>query len=169
MAEALGDGKADGLERGEIRIELVDLEGARQAAQHALVHGQVRDVLAFEQDAARVRLEHAGELVDDRGLAGAVRADQRVAGALLDLQRQIARDAQAAELLFEILGFERDGHESLSGTATTALRPATCLMIRFGTYSTQRCRRWRPTSTITTSTRPIQNCQYCGVMVENTS
>ena len=29
--------------------------------------------------------------------------------------------------------------------------------------------RSRPTSTITTSTRPIQNSQYCGVMVEKNS
>ena len=42
MAEAFGDGEADGLERGQIGIELVDLEGARQAAQHALVHRQDR-------------------------------------------------------------------------------------------------------------------------------
>ncbi len=111
-------------------IELVDLEGARQAAQHALVHGEAGDVVAFEQDAAAVRLQHAGELVDDGGLAGAVRPDQRVAGALLHLQREIAGDAQAAEGLFEIAGFERDRHgASLSGTATTALRPANCRMI----------------------------------------
>ena len=40
--------------------------------------------LAVEQDAARGRPQHAGEQIDQRGLAGAVRADQRVARALLD-------------------------------------------------------------------------------------
>ena len=50
-AEPLRHHEADGLERRQIRIELVDLEGARQAAQHALVHRQIGDVVAFEQDA----------------------------------------------------------------------------------------------------------------------
>ena len=40
-------------------------------------------------DAARGRLEHAGQQVDQRRLAGAVRADQRLARALLDLQRDV--------------------------------------------------------------------------------
>src|ERR1700742_1119037 len=93
-----------------------------------------------------------------------------MARALLNLQRQIAGDAQAAEGLFQTLGFQRDGHDaSPSGTATAALRPAKWVMTRLGSHSTQRCSRARPTSTIATRTAPIQNCQYCGVMVEKTS
>ena len=165
-AEPFRHRKPDGLERRQIGIELVDLEGARQPAQHPRVHRQIGDVVAFEQDAAAIGLEHAGQQVDDGGLAGAVRADQRVARALLDLERQVARDLEPAELLFQPPGFQRDRHgASLSGMATAALRPANCRMTRFGAHSTQRCSRWRPTSTITTSTSPIQNCQYCGVMV----
>ena len=96
-AEPFGYRKADGLERRQIGIELVDLEGARQPAQHPLVHRQIGDVVAFEQDAPGIGLEHAGEQIDDGGLAGAVRPDQRMAGALLDPQRQIAGDPEAAE------------------------------------------------------------------------
>src|ERR1700723_3036635 len=169
-AEPLRDRKADGLDRRQIRIELVDLEGARQAAQNAAMHRQIGDVVTFKQNAPGIGLEHAGQEVNHGGLAGAVGADQRMAGALLDPERQIARDLEAAELFFESLCFQRDGHgASLSETATTALAPPNCRMIRFGIHSTQRCRRSRPTSTITTSTRPIQNCQYCGVKFEKNS
>jgi hypothetical protein len=54
------------------------------------VHRQIGDVVAFEQDAPGIGLEHAGQQIDDGGLAGAVRADQRVARALLDPQRDRA-------------------------------------------------------------------------------
>ena len=83
-AEPFRDRKPDGLERRQIGIELVDLEGARQAAQHAGMHRQIRDVVALKQDPPGIGLQHAGQQIDDGGLAGAVRADQRVAGALLD-------------------------------------------------------------------------------------
>src|SRR5205823_2277940 len=161
--------KPDGLERRQVRVELVDLEGARQATQHALVHRQIGDVAIFEQDAPGIRSEHAGQEIDHGGLAGTIRADQRVACALLDNKRKVARDAQAPERFLQPSCLQCDRHASLSGTATTALRPAICLMMRFGAHSAQRCIRGRPTSTIMTSTSPIQNCQYCGVMVENTS
>ena len=51
----------------------------------------------LEQDTPGIGLQHAGEQIDDGGLAGAVRPDQGMAGALLDPQRQIARDPQAPE------------------------------------------------------------------------
>src|SRR5260370_24467733 len=93
-----------------------------------------------------------------------------MACALLGRERKIAGDIESPELLFQPFGFQDGTHgASLSGTATVVLRPPSCRIIRFGAQSAQRCMRWRPTSTITTSTRPIQNCQYCGVVVENTS
>src|SRR4051794_12166491 len=169
-AEPFGYCQPDGLKRCQVGVELIDLESARQPAQHSCVHGQVRDVVPFQENATAVRLEHAGQQIDDGGLARAVRPDQCMAGALLDPQREIARDLEAAELFFEPLGFQRQSHgTSLSGTATIALRPASCRITRFGAHNTHRCMRWRPRSTITTNTSPIQNCQYCGVMVEKTS
>src|SRR5712671_6942012 len=93
-----------------------------------------------------------------------------MARAGLDLERKIAGDFQAAELLLKVHGFQRYCHDaSPSGTATTAFLPANWRMTRLGSHSAQRCMRARPSSTITTSTRPIQNCQYCGVMVEKNS
>src|SRR5579859_1414819 len=169
-AKPLGDRKPDGLDRRQIGIQLVDLEGARQAPQHAAMHGDVRDVVAFQQNPAAVRPEHTGQKVDHGGLAGAVRADQSVTGALRDSEREVARDLEPAELLCQTSGFKRRCHEaSLSGTATAALLLANCRITQFGTNSTQRCSRARPISTITTSTRPIQNSQYCGVIIWNSS
>src|SRR2546430_726093 len=162
--------KPDRLERRQIGVELVDLKGARQAALHPRMHGQIRDIVAFEQDTAGIGFEYTGQEIDHGGLAGAVGADQRGARTGLDPERELAGDLQPAELLFEPSGFQRDGHgASLSGMATIAFRPPSCRMIRFGAHSAQRCMRARPTSTMITSTSPIQNCQYCGVMVENTS
>jgi len=48
------------------------------------MHRQIGDVVAFKQDAPGIGLQHARQQIDDGGLAGAVRADQRVARALLD-------------------------------------------------------------------------------------
>src|SRR5581483_3663332 len=168
--ETFGNCEPDGLKRREVGVKLADLEGSRQATQHPDMHGQFRDVVAFEQNPSRIRLQHAGQKIDHRGLARAVRADQGVTGALLDLQRKVARDLQAAKLLCQSSGFQGERHDaSVSGTATTALPPPNRRIIRFGTNNAQRCSRARPTSTITTSTSPIQNCQYCGVMVEKNS
>ena len=52
-----------------------DLEGAADAAAADLVRRQPVDALARERDVARVGREHAGDHVEQRGLAGAVRAD----------------------------------------------------------------------------------------------
>ena len=82
-AEPFGDREPHGFERGQIGIELVDLEGAREPAQHPGVNRQIGDVVALEQDPPAIGLEHAGQEIDDGGLAGAVRPDQGMAGALL--------------------------------------------------------------------------------------
>ena len=79
--------------------ELVDLERADDAAAHAPMRGERRDVVAVERDRPRGRLEHAGEQVDQRRLAGAVRADQGVARAALDAERDVVGRRQAAEAL----------------------------------------------------------------------
>ena len=50
------------------------------------------DVVAFEQHLAAGRPQHAGQEIDECGLAGAVRPDQGMAGALLHPKRQVACD-----------------------------------------------------------------------------
>src|SRR6516165_5964418 len=75
-AEPFADREADGLKRGEIGKQLVDLEGAGDAELGAVVGLQGGDVASIEQDAAGARPQYAGEQVDERGLAGAIGADQ---------------------------------------------------------------------------------------------
>src|SRR6202020_934733 len=98
----------DGFQRSQISIELVDLEGARQPAQYPRMHGQIGDVVALQQDAPGIGFQHPGQQIDDGGLAGAVGTDQRVAGTGFDPQRQVARDPEAAEMLFQPSGFQYD-------------------------------------------------------------
>ena len=57
--------------------DLQVLEGARQAARRELVGRQAGHVLAVEVDRAAARRVDAGDDVEQRGLAGAVRADDR--------------------------------------------------------------------------------------------
>src|SRR6478736_6310786 len=68
----------DIIERGEMRKQRRDLERARKSHQAAAVHRQRGDVAAAEMDAAGIRRDLAGELADQRGLAGAVRPDDGV-------------------------------------------------------------------------------------------
>ena len=84
LAAPLGHRQPDGLQRRQVVEQLIDLEGAHDPQPHPLVRRAVADVLAVEQNAAGGRPLHAGEQIDQRGLAGAVRPDQGVAGALLD-------------------------------------------------------------------------------------
>ena len=54
------------------------LKGAGQAHQGTLVHGEARDVPPVENNAARVRFDFAGELIDSGGFSRAVGAYERV-------------------------------------------------------------------------------------------
>ena len=106
-AEPLGDRDVDVLQHREAAEQPVDLEGARDAELDArgLLHRG--DVAALEQHLALRRQEHAGEEIDEGGLAGAVRADQRVARAGLQPEIDVARGGERAEALAERAGFEQ--------------------------------------------------------------
>src|SRR5947207_2683112 len=60
---------------------------------------QVRHLGAIEEDAAAVGRHGAGDLANERGLAGAVRANERVYLAAHDLERHIVGSDDAAEAL----------------------------------------------------------------------
>ena len=134
------------------------------------------DVLAVEQDLAGGRAQHAGEQVDERGLAGAVRADQRMARALLDAERYVVRRDDAAEALVEADGFENDG---VIGSLPPA-GPSSVTERLPGRQSAdalgQPTHRRQPDADAVAPDqddhdqhRPIQNCQYCGVMLASQS
>ena len=91
---------SSGLRCGNRRV---DLERAHKAATNAALRVERGDVLAAEQNLAAVRPQHAGHQVDQRGLAGAVRPDQRVTHALRQLDLDVAGNDQRAEALVEAL------------------------------------------------------------------
>ncbi len=92
------------------RIDAGDLERAGQAPARAPGRRQRSDVLAGEADLARVGKQVAGELADEGGLAGAVRADHRVGLALDARPGDAVARAQRAEGLPQF----GDGEQRLS-------------------------------------------------------
>ena len=93
LAAVLGDASdLDVLEDGQAVEQLDDLEAAGEAARDARMGGDVRDVVPGEDDAAGVRRQMAGQQVDQRRLAGPVRADDAGDAALLEpAERRFAR------------------------------------------------------------------------------
>src|SRR5262249_26582435 len=100
-------GPAPLVERGEIEKERGDLERAREPARAAAIGAQRRDLLPIEADAARVGRDLAGELADQGGLAGTVRADDGVQLAGPDVQRDVVGGDHAAEMLGQALDREK--------------------------------------------------------------
>ena len=80
----------DVVERGELAEDAGDLERARDAERAPAAPARAANVVAGEADRAGIRAQFAGELPDQRRLAGAVRADQRVDLAGHDRQRHVA-------------------------------------------------------------------------------
>ena len=96
-----------------------DLIGAGDADMGALPARDPRDVASEDVDRAGARLQVAGDLVEQRRLAGAVRADDQAPLAGLDRQVDVARHLQPAERLAQILEGER-GHRPASVGAPSA-------------------------------------------------
>ncbi len=158
-AAALTHCERDRLERAQMGKQRVDLERAHQAALDAPFGRQRRDLLPFEKDRAAIGLQHAGDEIDQRGLAGAVGADQRVARALGQIELHLLHDRERAEPLVEAADRQRRRRG-----CRTHLRPPVGM------------RRANPPRmplgrNMTTATRsaPIQKYQYCGLMPENWS
>ena len=93
---ALGAGQHV-LEHGHLGEGAGDLEGPPDAAGDALLGAFAGDVGGADADIARGRAEGAGEEVEERGLAGAVRADQADHLALGEGDRHAVDRPEAAE------------------------------------------------------------------------
>ena len=115
-------GQRDVLQRREARQHVRDLEGARQPQMGAGGHRQMRDVATVEDDAAGVGGERAGDLVDERGLAGAVGADDGVRLAGQNVEVDAVGDLQRAERLGEVLQAQhRRAHRRLQRATARAM------------------------------------------------
>ena len=91
-------------QRAELGVDAGDLERAREALARAPRRGQRGDVLAGEADRAGVGAQVAGELADEGGLAGAVRADDGVRLAFAHVEVDAVGRAQRAEGLAQVRG-----------------------------------------------------------------
>ena len=85
---------------------LHDLEGAADARVADEVGPEARDLPAVQADGAGIGAVDAGDHVEDRGLAGAIGADQRVDCASRHAEGDIVHGAQAAEVLADAGKFQ---------------------------------------------------------------
>src|SRR5437667_317905 len=109
-AAALGDGQRDVVEHGKVAEQAVDLEGAAQAALHALRLRRPGHVIAAKQDAAGGGTQGSHQHVDEGGLAGAVGPDERVALSGPQPEIDVLRHRQRAEAFAEPTGFQSNRH-----------------------------------------------------------
>src|SRR3954468_13634888 len=93
-----------------MRVELRDLEGACDAARGHLAGREARDVLAAKEDPAVRGLHVAGDDVDERRLAGAVRADDPDDLALLEPQAQVVGGLHRPEGAGDRYRFQDNAH-----------------------------------------------------------
>src|SRR6266567_1317929 len=148
LALAREDGQRDIVENGKGVEQIDDLEAARDARSDALVDRGEGDVLALEQDPAAVRLEMSADQIDERGLAGAVRAYEREKFALVDGEIHAIAGVDIAELLAEIDRLEKD-HEDFSCGRSLSATAEIAPTIPVGNSITR-----------STRTTPSRSCQY---------
>ena len=128
--------------------------------RYALIRRQRRDVLAAEQNAPGIRRQHPGYQIDQRRLAGAVGADQRIARAGRQAQLDVGGDHKRAEALVDAARGKRN--------------PKAGLIHGFA-FNRAASRESPPRiplgSSVTTamSNSPIQKYQYCGFNPEKRS
>src|SRR5439155_5794473 len=91
------------------RIEQTDdLKAPGNPRPDPLGHRHEGDVVVVEQDLAAIRLEMRADQIDERGLARAVRADQRQELALVHDEIETVAGLGFPELLTQIDGLEKD-------------------------------------------------------------
>ena len=90
-----------------------DLRGSADAAVAAHVGRSLVSVLAAEADGAVVGTQVTGDEVEQRGLAGAVGADDAEGLALGNVEREVLHHLKRAEALREVDDFQQCPHGML--------------------------------------------------------
>jgi hypothetical protein len=122
-AEARDDGRLKRLEHRQLGEDLDELEAPRHAEPCERDRPDAADVLALEAHAAPARLEDAGQHVDQRGLAGAVRADDGDEFALADRQAHAVERHVGAVELADVPRLEDHARDTSIGPRRLAKRP----------------------------------------------
>src|SRR5690348_13851594 len=89
------------LSDAEMRKHRRDLEGAHHAEPRYIGRRHARDVAPVVEDAPHGWRKELGQQVEDRGLAGTIRADQRVDRAAAHAQIDVAHGGKSGKLLGE--------------------------------------------------------------------
>jgi len=103
----------DVLQHREARKGADDLEGAGDPEQRERVGRQAGHVLAEEGDGALGGRKVPGHQIEERGLAGAVRADEPEDLALRGVEVDAVHGMHAAEVLAQGADGKRDAHGAL--------------------------------------------------------
>lgn len=90
-------GQTDIVQRRKTKEHIGNLPGTGNAGGHPLMHAQSRDVLAGEKNLPGIGSLHAGNLMNQCCLAGAVRPDQCMHLAGNDIQRYITQRMNPAK------------------------------------------------------------------------
>ena len=157
-AGALADRQAEVVEHAQAAEELIDLERAREAPPRARLLGEVRDVLAAQQHAARRRLEHARDQIDEARLAGAVGSDQPAARPARKREADVARDGKRAEAHADPARLERGRAHGEALRLRSRPRSSSSPRSPLGAKST-----------VSTSRSPMPNCQNSGLSLARLS
>ena len=116
------------LEHGVALKHRRPLELAADAALRDLVLAELRQILivADDEHGAGVRLGLAGDHVLQRGLAGAVRADDAAQLALVEHQRQVVERLEAVEADADVVDAEQRLPARGERVVTLLVRPCAC-------------------------------------------
>src|SRR5713226_5198489 len=96
----------DVLDDGKSREPSHLLEVARNSHRRHEVRARAPIVTPLERDLTGGRTQHSADDIEQRGLAGAVRADQRMDPVLRDLARDVVEREISAEPLADALDLE---------------------------------------------------------------
>jgi len=119
MADVGGDPHV--VERREVLEELGVLEGARKPRTHDRVGALPHERGAVERDAALIGAVEAGDQVEERALPRPVGTDDRLDGALMDVERDGVHGRKAAEAPCEP-AYGEEAHERTSPAPRRRMR-----------------------------------------------
>src|SRR6516164_1122294 len=100
-----------------VREQCNDLVGPRHSQMRAFAARQLRNIALKQTHRTGVRRKLAGDQIEQRSLACAVRADDQTAFALLDIEVDVTGNSKSTERFAEIINGE---HAHCRGPATAA-------------------------------------------------